>query len=548
MKLTYTLHGFYMMGLQILTALLLVQDPQLHQFIHKGQLASAIKRAFSLHQNEQFDAVCAEKLATSLIDRGLISKKPEETLLALYAALICEKELDIHKLSELFSYEIPFMQHMILSHLEKLDSHTSYPILKKALSGFDLGVRLHACQILAHAGHKEGLAQLESLMYRLPLELRYIFADLFAQVGSKEAHIHLKTLLEDKLWTNRVAALLAVADYRQDGLIGYVKAAASHTQPAEIEAAAYGLGALQDLEMTPRLEKLLLHASLEVKLSAALALSRLGMSAGKELIIQYARELEPFAINILPELNLKQEELEFLFKQTDINTRLNTTMALVKKRHPNGLLEAYSLLKDLPPILPKYSPGRTLISFKMERKKELLDYSLAFRKQYAELLIHEMFSYPAEEADLYFIKLLTIKEWTPLITHGLLERGDEKALDLLRRISQTPGNPYLRTQAHLQMFNKKPSLNGKQKLIDYMLTVGKEEIVRFSSATNKEHRFSELFLEPTPEERSMLFLNCASALCAHKDKSVIDMFIELLDKGHPSNRPLIAAFLLVALR
>lgn len=536
------------MGLTLLTCLLLSSDPQLHQFIHKGSFDEAIQRAFTLHQNDAFDALSSEKLASSLIEKGLLSTKSEEVLLSLYAALICEKELELNKLDTLFTMDIPFLQHMVLSYLEKIELNTAYPLLKKALSSYDLSIRLHACQILANAGHKEGLAQLESLMYRLPQELRYIFADLFAQIGSKEAHTHLRTLLEDRLWTNRVAALLAVADFKQDGLVSYVKTSLSQTQPAEIEAAAYGIGALLDLGAQNKLEKLLTHPSKDVQLSSALALHRLGIVSGKEFILQEAKTFNYFAINLLAELNLQSKDLEFLFSQNDINHRLNATFTLVKKRHPAGLLEAYSLLKDLPPLLPKYSPGRTLISFKVERKKEVLEYAMAYRKQYAAILLQELLSYPPEEADLYLIKLLQIKEWTPLITAGLLDRGDEKAITLLKKISETPGNLYLRTQANLQLFTKKPSLHTKRKLIEYMQIVGKEQIVQFASAAHKEHRFSELFLEPTPEERSMLFLNCAEALVNHKDKSVIDLFIHLLEKGHPTNRPLIASFLMIALR
>lgn len=536
------------MAITLLASFLLMSDPQLHQFIHKGSFEEAIKRAFTLHQNDAFDAASSEKLASSLIEKGLLSLKQEEVLLSLYAALICEKELELNKLDALFSLEVPFLQHMVLTYVEKLELNTAYPILKKALNSFDLSIRLHACQILAHAGHKEGLAQLESLMYRLPQELRYIFADLFAQIGSKEAHTHLRTLLEDRLWTNRVAALLAVADFRQDTLVSYVKTSLSHTQPAEIEAAAYGVGTLIDLDAQNKLEKLLNHPSKDVRLSSALALHRLGILSGKDLIMEEAKKFNYFAINLLPELNLTTKELEFLFTQNDINHRLNATLTLVKKRHPTGLLEAYSLLKDLPPILPKYSPGRTLVSFKVERKKEILEYALAYRKQYAAMLIQELLSYPPEEADLYLVKLLQIKEWTPMITSGLLERGDEKALNLLKKISETPGNLYLRTQANLQLFSKKPSLHTKRKLIQYMETSGQEEIVRFTNTAHKEHRFSELFLEPNPEERSMLFLKCAEALVNHKDKTVVDLFIHLLEKGHPSNRPLIAAFLMITLR
>ena len=164
------------------------------------------------------------------------------------------------------------------------------------------------------------------------------------------------------------------------------------------------------------------------------------------------------------------------------------------------------------------------------------------------MLIHEMLSYPAEEADPHFIKLMNQKEWVPIITRGLLDRGDEKALKLLKQISETPGNLYLRTQANLQLFNKKPSLHTKQKLMEYMRLVGQDDIVRFSSAAKQEHRFSELFLEPTPEEKSELFIHCAEALCYHKDKAVISLFIDLLEKGNKANRPLIAAFLMVALR
>lgn len=164
------------------------------------------------------------------------------------------------------------------------------------------------------------------------------------------------------------------------------------------------------------------------------------------------------------------------------------------------------------------------------------------------MLFHELFSYPPEQVDVHLIKLLEHKEWIPVICRGLLERGNEEGLKILKQISETPGNPYLRTQAHLHLFLHKPNLYSRQKIQDYLLVSGKEEIVRFSQSSKQDKRYSEMFLEPTPEERSELFLQCAQVLCQIKDKAVTDTFFQLLEKGHASNRSLIAAFLLIAMR
>jgi len=536
------------MGMIHLIAAFLANDAQLYQFIHKAQFQQAIERAVTLNESESLDSAAAQTLASSLIESGLNSPKYEDVLLCLYAALICDKDIDVNKLENLFRKQIPPLQHLILSHIEKLELHTSYPVLKEALSSMDLGVRLHACQILAHAGHKEGLGQLESLMYRLPSEIRYIFADLFAQIGSKEAHIHLKTLLEDKLWTNRVAAILAVADFKQDGLIHYLKASLSHTQPAEIEAAAYALGAFGDLGSVARLEGLLKHASDEVRLSASRALYTLSIQGSEKRILELAKEFNPYAINLLAQVTIPFKDLEFLFSRSDLSTRINVLPVLLKKKHPTGLLEAYSLLKNLPPLMPKYSPGHTLASFKIERKKEMAPYAMAFRQFYAQQVIEGMLGYPEELADPYLIKLFSYREWVPALTQGLLLRGDEKALQVLKQASETPGNPFLRAYAHLRLFEHKPGLYAKKNLIDYLKRVGQEDMVGFANEVKQEGRFAEWFLEPTPEEKSALFLHALATLCAHTDQSVTDLLVYLLKEGHKANRPLIAAFLMLSLR
>lgn len=525
-----------------------MQDPMMHQFIQKNQTSQAIERALSLSEQGALDYASCDHLASNLIEKGLLSDKPSEILIALYSALICEKTLDIGRLDNLFKLDIPFIQHLILNHFQNFDLYVAYPTIKKALSSPDLGIRLHACQILAHSGHKEGLGQLEALMHRVPLEFRYIFADIFAQVGSKDAHIQLKTLLEDKLWTNRVAALLAVADFRQDGLIPYLRTSLSHTQPAEIEAAAYGLGCFGDLDSSKKLEQLMKSKIEEIALSSALALHRMGVYSAKTFILEKAKKQDLYAINLLSEITNSSKELDFLLNEQDIHIRLNATRALVKKRHPSGLIQAYSLLKDLPPIIPKFSAGRTLFCLKMDRRKETFEYALAFRKQYAYELFSEIFCYPFEDLQPYLEHLVKNKEWVPIITHLLSERGDEMSFHFLQKLSQTPGNPYLRIQAELSLYQKKPTLYLRTKLLEYLQKYKDEELIRFQGEIKKQTRYTEMFLEPTPEEKSELFISIMQAICMNKDKPIAKTLLTLLEKGHPSNRPLVAAFLLLAIR
>ena len=532
----------------LLSCIFLLQDPLLHQFIQKNQTDSAIHRALTLNELGNLDYASVDHLASNLIEKGLLSDKPQEILVALYAALTCEKTLDVGRLDNLFKLEIPFIQHLILTHFQNFELQLIYPTLKRALSSMDLGVRLHACQILASSGHKEGLGQLEALMHRLPLEFRYIFADIFAQVGSKDAHIQLKTLLEDKLWTNRVAALLAVADFRQDGLIHYLRTSLSHTQPAEIEAAAYGLGCFGDVDSIPKLENLLKSKVDEIALSSALALHRMGVVSAKNYILEKAKENNLYAIHILSQTQIDAKELNFLLNSKDINTRLNAAISLVKKRHPAGLLEAFSLLRDLPPIMPKFSAGRTLFSLKMDRRTQTIDYAIAFRKRYAFELLLEMFCYPFEELKPYLDSLIKQKEFVPIITYLLQERNDEVSSSYLHKLSQTPGNPYLRIHSDLMLYQKKPTIYLRNKLLEFLKSYQSEALISFEGGLKKELRFSEMFLEPTPEEKSELFIQIMQALSSQKDKQITKAFIDLLEKGHPANRPLISAYLLIGIR
>ena len=105
---------------------------------------------------------------------------------------------------------------------------------------------MEAAYQLANRKHRSAVGQIESLMQRIPPMFRFYFPQFFALIGTSEAITILKALIEDPYTFVRVESILAAARFDRDDLLPAIRAAATHANISEQEAAACALGTLKD--------------------------------------------------------------------------------------------------------------------------------------------------------------------------------------------------------------------------------------------------------------------------------------------------------------
>ena len=116
----------------------------------------------------------------------------------------------------------------------------------RAMSSPFLPIRFEAAYNLAKRNHKAAVGQIESLMFRLPLNFKPLFPQLFAMIPSRQASSVLKQLLFDSQPLVRTETLLNIARFRREDLLPLARKRLFHGSLAEKEASLYVLSAHKD--------------------------------------------------------------------------------------------------------------------------------------------------------------------------------------------------------------------------------------------------------------------------------------------------------------
>jgi len=419
---------------------------------------------------------------------------------------------------------------------------------------------MEAAYQLALRKSRIALGQIESLMHKVPPQMRFFFPQLFALIGTSDAIVALRHMMDEPLHTTRIQAVLSAARFGRDDLLPSIRSRATHCLSAEQEACATAFGLLKDSHSIGLLKKLSSSSSTNVQLAALQSLHGLGDESAKKQIVDLAKKEDLFGITALGEIPGTEEVLNELSQQQNMVIRFNATFALLKLRDPRSVryLKEF-LLRDSRDLgfQPHQSLGNSMISWKVipsaAQHKEESSYDLvALSLNIREHLLALALELPEEN----FLQLASWifdskqYELIPLLVTLLENLQTSQAIALLQEKAQTTGAPLIRTYCCLALLRMKQPGIYEQSILNWIALRKNTEMIRFRPMLPWSMKVSEksYAFELTPEENSRLLISCYQTLAERHDSVGIDILLDGLKTGHIKNRSVLAGLLIYALQ
>lgn len=524
-----------------------------------------IDKGFSLYQEykntlNSHDFELLQQMALLLLEKGARSPDPQIQLTSLFGCHLAGISASIDILEAGILSQNAQTQVAALQFLGHLQDDRCEELFNKAMSSDYFFTRLEAAHQLALRKSRSATGQIESLMMKVPYQMHYFFAPLFALIGSQEAITLLKKMMSDPFHVTRVEAILSSARFQRDDLIPNIRKQATHLNNAEQEACAYALGQLKDSKSIPILKVLSESKTTPIKLAALRSLYLLGQEDSRKQIEEVALTKDLFAISLLGELSGSEEILLSLLNDADMQVRFNAMQALLSRKE-SKVVSALSefLIRDCKDLgfQPQFSIGNSLMAWKVipsiRQHQQASHYDLmTLSLNVREHLLKEALELPEKEFIQVASAVLSSRQTdlVPLLVHLLENLGSDAAVQLLTEESQKAGAPLTRAYCNLSLFrlNKQPL--HKTAVLKWMELKKQTELIRFRPLLPREMRLKDqaTAFELTPEENSQLLIECYETLALMHQEESIDVLIQDLKTGHPHNRPILAGLLIQAIQ
>ena len=535
-----------------------VNKNQITYLMQAGEVEKSVALYFRYKKElEKHDFEILQQMAFILLDRGAKSTDRETQLLSIYGSGIAGASFSLDILESGLKSTHAETQVAAIQFLGGMQDDRSDELLVKAMSSNFFFARMEAALHLAQRKHKTSVGQIESLMYRIPPEARFFFPQFFALIGNSDAISILRHLMEDKVTSVRVEALLSAARFGRDDLLPPIRMNITHINVAEQEAAAYALGTLRDSRSVKKLKHLLNSSPMNVRIAAARSLHILGDKQAKYFLIDQAKCGNLFAIVSLADIPEGKDALAELCDHPELGIRLNAAITLLKLRDPRCRKVILQLLmgntSDLG-FAPQMSIGKTMLAFKpvystSQQKNSLYDVraaTLAVRQQ----ILVDCMHLPEGE-------FITLVEWLfnskqsdliPTLVSLLENLQTNEAIELLKRKSQQAGMPLIRTYCTLALYRMNQPGEYERALVDYIERNKNSELIRFRPLVPMDQRFGDTPHELTPEDSSRLLIEAFGALSEKQRDSSVNILLDAIQNGNPKNRCVLAGLLLRTLQ
>lgn len=545
---------FFLLGLSSIQA---THEPNRILYLtNQGQLEQAVglyedyKMEKGQHQLELL-----QQMALLILDKGSKSKEPETQLLAIFGAGISMNDSAFYILEEGMRSPHPQIQAVALNFLAKSQQDASHGWLLRSLSSPYGLIRLEAAYQLALQKHPAATEQIEALMYKVDPRAAVLFPQLFALAGDHASVKMLKKLLTHNLIDVRVAALISIGKSGRDDLLPLVRKMALQHEPKQQEAAAFALGALQDLSSVPVLKQLSESSKPTVKTAALIALLPFETDYAKEGLARQAKENDLFAIRALGTIPGQEELLASLSKASDFQVKLNASLSLLERKDPRALQSTAEILfRDVrdTAFVEISSPGKSMKAWKAipaagvpDEEQELLhELSLTFKENLLELA-----SLLPEKAFLELASFLLEKkknEMIPLLTNILITLDTPGTLQLLKKVQQQAGAPLIRNYANLGLIKLHEEGPYRENLNAWIKSQTNIDMMKFRAFVPFDKREALSTFELTPQESARLMIEALEFLSLNQDEQGIELLLQILKEGHPNNRYAAAGLLLRA--
>ncbi len=522
-------------------------------------------RAIDLYQEYRqtlgrHDFEILQQIGLIILEQGARSQDPETQLTSLFGSNIAGIAASIDILEAGIASPQPQTQLAAIQFLGSLQDDRCEELLTKAMSSDYFYTRLAAAYQLALRKSRTAVGQIESLMYKIPPQMRFFFAQFFALIGTTDAIALLRQLMDDPFHMNRIEAILSAAHFGRDDLLPIIRTRATHLNIAEQEACATAIGYLKDSKSIPLLKKLSLSPSTNVKLAAAHSLNLLGDGSAKQIIKELALEGNLYAISLLGEIQGSESALVPLITDPNLQVRFNAVLALLKlgdQRVCSPLLEFLLRNNSDLGFQPQFSVGNSLLSWKVipsakqhqkNNPNDLITLSLTVREQ----MLRECLELPPSD----FLKIASILfdtnqgDLIPLLISLIENLQTPEAIELLQVKAQTAGAPLIRAYCNLSLLRLKKGDQYKSAVLNWISMKKNIELIRFRPMLPWNGRLSEKTssYELTPEEHSRLLIECYQTIATEHDENSIDIILEGIKSGHSKNRFVLAGLLIQAIQ
>ncbi len=520
-----------------LHALYLMQQNQVEEALGKY-------REYS-EQSGRHDFEAIQQMGLILLQKGIQNPDPQTFMMTLFGAGLSGSAGALEILERGIDHPDPQVQLLALHFIAGFEDDRTSDIINRAMSSDYLSTRMEAAFYLAQRKHPLAVGQIEGLMFRLPPIFKPYFPSFFALLGTSDATLALRRLIEDPDPQVRIESILNVARLGRDDFLPLLRKRLTHSQIAELEAAAFAVGLLKDGSSTPKLKKLAISSIDSVRLAAALALLHLGDRSYVPAIVEMAKKKNLFAIASLAEVEGSEETLAELAESADIQVRTNAGIALLLRRDPRCLPSIAEILIDDARDLafhPFPSVGRTQMAIKAIPSAELrakdptvnLGFSIAMREHFLREAIHLPEDYFLRLADLIFRKQQN--DLVPVLISLLENLRTEGAIDLLKEGSQKLAAPLIRDFCRLALFRLKEEGPYEEYVTHWVMRQKHEELIRLRPLLPWKFRLEQSDYSLSPDETSHLLIESFLSIANRRDERSVAFLLEAIQFSNPANR------------
>ncbi|MBI5273355.1 MAG: HEAT repeat domain-containing protein [Chlamydiia bacterium] len=518
-------------------ALYLMQQSQVEEALGRY-------REFS-HQTGRNDFAALQQMGLILLQKGIQSPDPQIFMMTLFGAGLCGSANALEILEKGIDHPDPQIQLLALHFIAQFEDDRKADLINHAMSSDYLSTRMEAAFYLAQTKHPHAVGQIEGLMFRLPPMFKPYFPSFFALLGTSDATLALRRLIEDPDPQVRVESILNVAHLGRDDFLPLLRKRLSHAQVAELEATAFAVGRLMDSSSIPKLKKLATSSIDSIKLAATLSLLRLGERTYVPSICTMAERHNLFAITALGEIEGSEEILAALARSDDLQVRFNASTALLQRRDARCMAGIAEMLiqdgRDLA-FHPFLSIGRTQMSIKAIPSAELrakdptlnLGFSVAMREHFLREAIHL-----PEENFLALARLIFKRQQNDLIPIliGLLENlRTAGALALLKEGAQKVSSPLIRDYCHLSLYRLGQEGPYEEYVNHWVMRQKQAELIRLRPLLPWKFRLEQSDYELSPDETSHLLIEAFLSIANRRDEKSIAFLLEAIQFSNPINR------------
>ncbi len=188
-----------------------------------------VHRSIALYQQYRtflgrHDFEILQQMALILLNQGARSDDPELQLISIFGSGIAGISASIDILESGILSPDPQIQMASIQFLGRMQDDRSDELLTKAMSSNYFFTRMEAAQQLALRKSRSAVGQIESLMYRIPPQMRFFFPQFFALIGTSDAISVLRHMMDESFHMTRIEAILSAARFGRDDLLPAIRA------------------------------------------------------------------------------------------------------------------------------------------------------------------------------------------------------------------------------------------------------------------------------------------------------------------------------------